>query len=77
MYRVDDCVSPMDSPAKPGRFRLRIMVYAPSDSQDLTAMPLHRFLLVKTPEVDLANCSLRQMRDMIIERYRRMYPNES
>lgn len=59
------------------RFRLRVAVFAPADAQNLSATPQHTFVIAKSTSFPLPDLPLRELRDVIIRRYKTIYPSES
>lgn len=59
------------------RFRLRVAVFAPADAHNLSATPQHTFVIAKSSNFPLPDLPLRELRDVVIRRYKTIYPNES
>ena len=59
------------------RFRLRIEVFLPQDAHSYNAKPYHSFILAKSRSLNLPDLSLRELRDVVVYRYKTIYPNET
>ncbi|OBT59863.1 hypothetical protein VE03_10525 [Pseudogymnoascus sp. 23342-1-I1] len=68
----------MDPPPPPSndRFRIRVAVFS-SEAHNLQAVPKHTFVIAKSQNFPLQDLPFRELRDVVIRRYKDIYPHES
>lgn len=59
------------------RFRLRVEVFLPQDAHSYNAKPYHSFIIAKSRSLNLPELTLRELRDVVVYRYKTIYPNET